>query len=61
MVLETDTHPAQLKDDVESPGGSAVYAVHQLEQCGFRAALMSAVQAATERSRVTGEKNIYLD
>ncbi|CAI4227412.1 unnamed protein product [Auanema sp. JU1783] len=58
MVLETGTHPAQLKDDVQSPGGSSVYGMHKLENGGLKGILMDAVEAATERSRRTGDKNI---
>lgn len=29
-------HPAQLKDDVQSPAGSSVYAMHKLESSGFK-------------------------
>ncbi|ETN83609.1 hypothetical protein NECAME_07318 [Necator americanus] len=30
------THPAQLKDDVQSPGGSSVYGMHKLETGGLK-------------------------
>ncbi|KAK6760424.1 hypothetical protein RB195_021769 [Necator americanus] len=56
MVLETGTHPAQLKDDVQSPGGSSVYGMHKLETGGLKGLLMDAVEAATNRSRATGDK-----
>lgn len=36
MVLESGQHPAQLKDDVQSPAGSSIYAMHQLENSAFR-------------------------
>lgn len=36
MVLETGIHPAQLKDDVQSPAGSSVYGMHKLESGGLK-------------------------
>lgn len=49
MVKSTGTHPAQLKDDVSSPGGSTIRALHYLERRGFREALIGAVEQATMR------------
>ncbi len=54
LVLESGVHPAQLKDRVASPGGTTIAGLHQLEQGGFRATLMAAVEAATIRSRELG-------
>jgi len=50
MVLESDKHPAQLKDRVCSPGGTTITGVHQLEKSGLRAALMDAVEAASNQA-----------
>jgi pyrroline-5-carboxylate reductase len=54
LLLETGLHPGSLKDMVTSPGGTTIEGVHQLEQAGVRGALISAVRAATEKSRKLG-------
>src|SRR5262245_10034872 len=54
MVLESDEHPAKLKDRVASPGGTTIAGLYELEQGGFRATLMGAVEAATKRSQELG-------
>lgn len=51
MVLSSDEHPARLKDNVTTPGGTTITGLHVLERAGLRAALMDAVQAAAQRSR----------
>ena len=54
MVLETEQHPARLKDQVASPGGTTIAGLHRLEQGGIRGLLIDAVEAATKRSRELG-------
>jgi len=51
LVKETGLHPATLKDQVTTPGGTTISAVHELEERGLRAMLISAVVTATERSK----------
>ncbi len=54
MVLETGKHPAALRDEVTSPGGTTIAALEKLEQHGLRHALIQAVRAATEKSKALG-------
>lgn len=55
MVLETGMHPGALKDQVTSPGGTTIEGLHELEKGQFRGVVISAVRAATERSRQLGK------
>lgn len=50
MVIETEKHPAELRDAVCSPGGTTIEGVVALEDNGFRSAVISAVIAAAEKS-----------
>jgi pyrroline-5-carboxylate reductase len=54
LVQQSDLHPAVLKDRVTSPGGTTIAGVTQLEEHGFRAALIAAVKAAAQRSKELG-------
>lgn len=61
LVKESGEHPAALRDQVTTPGGTTIAAVHELEERGLRAMLISAVVTATEQSKAldretTGEE-----
>ncbi|MCM3603587.1 pyrroline-5-carboxylate reductase [Robertmurraya korlensis] len=49
MVLETGLHPGVLKDQVCTPGGATIEAVAALEETGFRASILSAMESCTEK------------
>lgn len=61
LLLETGEHPGRLKDQVTSPGGTAIAGLHTLEAGGLRTTLMNAVEAATRRSRELGAKFLAED
>ena len=52
LALESGKHPGALKDAVCSPAGSTIQGVRTLEKAGFRSAVMEAVIAAYEKSKV---------
>jgi len=56
LLIETGAHPGHLKDQVTSPGGTAIAGLHTLEAGGLRTTLMNAVEAATKRARELGDQ-----
>ena len=55
MVIQTENHPASLRDQVASPGGTTVAGLAALESGKLRATLINAVKAATLRSKELGK------
>nr|A1L2Q8.2 RecName: Full=Pyrroline-5-carboxylate reductase 3; Short=P5C reductase 3; Short=P5CR 3; AltName: Full=Pyrroline-5-carboxylate reductase-like protein [Xenopus laevis] len=56
MLLQSEEHPASLRADVCTPGGTTIFGLHELEKGGLRAAVMNAVEAATTRAMDMGRK-----
>uniref|UniRef100_A0A8C8S495 Pyrroline-5-carboxylate reductase n=1 Tax=Pelusios castaneus TaxID=367368 RepID=A0A8C8S495_9SAUR len=56
MILETGEHPAKLRSDVCTPGGTTIHGLHELEKGALRATVMNAVEAATTRAHELGKK-----
>ena len=60
QVRESGLHPAVLRDQVITPGGVTISAIHELERHGLRSMLISAIETATrhseERSRALEAK-----
>ncbi|XP_061738914.1 pyrroline-5-carboxylate reductase 3 [Nerophis ophidion] len=54
LLRDSKKHPAQLRAEVCTPGGTTIYGLHALERGGLRAWTMSAVESATERARELG-------
>ena len=55
LMLKTNKHPAVLKDEVCSPGGSTIAGVHSLESDGFKGDVMNAIRASFERTKELGK------
>jgi len=56
LVLETGKHPAILRDEVTTPGGTAIAAVSELESRGLRTTIINAVDTATKRSKALNDE-----
>jgi pyrroline-5-carboxylate reductase len=53
---QAEKHPASLRNQVTSPGGTSAEALYYLEKAGFRTAISRAVWAAYQRSLELGKE-----
>ena len=54
---QSGLHPAQLRNQVTSPGGTTAAALHEMEKGGLRTVLSEGVWAAYRRSQALGAKS----
>jgi pyrroline-5-carboxylate reductase len=55
LIRETGEHPVVLRERVTSPGGTTAAAIRELEDHKVRAAFLTAIEAARDRSRALAE------
>lgn len=55
LLRDSGTHPTVLREQVTSPGGTTAAAIRELEDHKVRAAFISAMEAARDRSRSLAE------
>ena len=55
LLRETGEHPTVLREQVTSPGGTTAAAIRELEDHKVRAAFITAMEAASNRSRALAE------
>ena len=55
LLRETGEHPVVLRERVTSPGGTTAAAIRELEDHKVRAAFLTALEAARDRSRALAE------
>ncbi|MDT8316712.1 MAG: pyrroline-5-carboxylate reductase [bacterium] len=56
VVSEMKRHTGELRDMVTSPGGTTIAGMGKLEEKGFRSAVISAVEAAVNKSKELGKQ-----
>ncbi len=57
FAMESDKHPAELRNMVTSPGGTSAEAIYQMEKGALRTVLSKAVFAAYQKAVALGEKD----
>jgi pyrroline-5-carboxylate reductase len=57
LCRQRGEHPARLREEVASPAGTTIHGLRALEEKGFRAALIAAVEAAGLRAAELGDQS----
>ncbi|MFZ2879166.1 MAG: pyrroline-5-carboxylate reductase dimerization domain-containing protein, partial [Phototrophicaceae bacterium] len=57
FARQSNQHPAELRNQVTSPGGTSAEAIYHLEKGGLRTVIADGVWAAYRRSRELGESS----
>jgi pyrroline-5-carboxylate reductase len=55
MFLDKSENPIKLRDQVASPGGTTIEAIHILEKAGFSGIIINAIEAAALKSKDLGK------
>ena len=56
LSMESDKHPATLRDDVCTPGGVTIEGIYEIERAGARATLMKAIILTADKVKVLTER-----
>jgi pyrroline-5-carboxylate reductase len=56
LLIQSGEHPAVLRDQVITPAGTTIHAIHMLEEHGFRSTIISAIESAAEQAVKLGPK-----
>lgn len=57
FAMQSHLHPAEMRNQVTSPGGTSAEAIYQLEKGGLRTVIADGVWAAYRRSQALGDAN----
>jgi len=56
LLVTSSKHPAELKNDISTPGGTTIYGLHELENKGVRGAYMDALMSAFNRAQTMADQ-----
>ncbi|UJR23453.1 hypothetical protein I4U23_026457 [Adineta vaga] len=56
ILVTSSKHPAELKNDISTPGGTTIYGLHELENRCVRGAYMDALMSAFNRAQTMADQ-----